>query len=80
MYHIISLISVKSFPIRTYFYLDFSLENQMFHSNGNIVLFFFVVPKEPEDRESHERSAGERGSKQADRRIDIQPAEDEDGL
>lgn len=36
------------------------------------------VPKEPEDRETHERSTGERGSKQADRRIDIQPAEDDD--
>ncbi|XP_075234256.1 brahma associated protein 111kD isoform X2 [Lycorma delicatula] len=36
------------------------------------------VQKESDDRETHERSTGERGSKQADRRIDIQPAEDED--
>ncbi|XP_039295196.1 SWI/SNF-related matrix-associated actin-dependent regulator of chromatin subfamily E member 1 isoform X7 [Nilaparvata lugens] len=37
-----------------------------------------AAPKEPEDREPHEgRSAGDRSSK-ADRRIDIQPAEDED--
>ncbi|XP_046666000.1 SWI/SNF-related matrix-associated actin-dependent regulator of chromatin subfamily E member 1-like isoform X3 [Homalodisca vitripennis] len=34
--------------------------------------------QEKEDKEPHERGSGERGGKQADRRIDIQPAEDED--
>ena len=32
-----------------------------------------------DDKESHERSSGSERGKQADRRIDIQPAEDEDG-
>uniref|UniRef100_A0A1B6DJV1 HMG box domain-containing protein n=3 Tax=Clastoptera arizonana TaxID=38151 RepID=A0A1B6DJV1_9HEMI len=34
--------------------------------------------QDKDDKEPHERSSGERGSKQADRRIDIQPAEDEE--
>lgn len=39
----------------------------------------FVLGQEKEDKEDGGRGTGDRGGKQADRRIDIQPAEDEDG-
>lgn len=44
-----------------------------------ILIYLSVVDQEKEDKDSHERGSGDRGGKQADRRIDIQPAEDEDG-
>lgn len=41
--------------------------------------YFMTAQQAAEDKETHDRSSSERGSKAADRRIDIQPAEDEDG-
>lgn len=38
-----------------------------------------MLGQEKEDKEDGGRGTGDRGGKQADRRIDIQPAEDEDG-
>ena len=41
-------------------------------------MFAIIAQQAAEDREAHERSSGGSG-KPADRRIDIQPAEDEEG-
>lgn len=47
---------------------------------GIVLVFYFLFPAQAaaEDREAHERSSVGSG-KPADRRIDIQPAEDEEG-
>lgn len=44
-----------------------------------IPVYNICLDQEKEDKDTHERGSGDRGGKQADRRIDIQPAEDEDG-
>lgn len=51
-------------------------------SSGSVeccgLMICVLADQEKEDKEEG-RGSGERGGKQADRRIDIQPAEDEDG-
>lgn len=60
--------------------LDKNLNKIISDIFGIVLMFFlrFLAQAAAEDREAHERSSAGSG-KPADRRIDIQPAEDEEG-
>lgn len=45
-----------------------------------ITIFNILAAQGSDDRDTHERSTSSSKQQAADRRIDIQPAEDEDGV